>query len=731
MITSLNLKDFRRHSSLFLRFDDGMNGLFGANYAGKTSVLLAIAVALGGAGVAARGWRLVRRGASNFEIQMGLQIDGENYLILRTSSGAKLWRDEKLLATGHGAVNAELGELIGTPVDQWLELRFVRQKAAAAMFEAGAAKLNALVEDLTGVTTISRVIQALQTKQTKVEGLAETLQGRAMPDDWFEVERKSLAETQASLAELGTDDAALEQALQAVAEGLKHREAEQAEAEAELKQVQADHEKAVRAETRFEAAAARRAKYPATVRPAAVVQAELDSARTDLGDWQKWVSDMQAAQRALQRAQAALGKHEAVDQITLTELCEGITAATAQREQHAQALQDLELNVRSIRQSAKDLGQRIKEAHRQLEEGVCRTCRRPFDDQSDAHRAEAEEALAKLREELAKKESEEVEAQRKGEPLTQKLRELDKQLLALTSQRSAAERAMAERGAAERQVAEAEQQLQELQAAAEGATLEQGQQQVVELEQLVNSRRDELRLTEEVVELDAELDRLRLEVEQHKAADVLAQKIKGLTAQVEELREKVGALRSEKQGLQAKLEMNQSVRARLRQSLQHTEQRLEQAEKDREELNQLRSRLLAGTELIKYLRGRRSHYLAAAWEMIVARASTFAAAVTNNAISGLLRTEQGQFLFMEGAEEAGVDEASGAQAAILGLGVQIALAETLPTRLDLLLVDEPTADMDADHSAATVLALSTCAKQVVAISHHRMDESLCSQVNEL
>ena len=77
------------------------------------------------------------------------------------------------------------------------------------------------------------------------------------------------------------------------------------------------------------------------------------------------------------------------------------------------------------------------------------------------------------------------------------------------------------------------------------------------------------------------------------------------------------------------------------------------------------------------------------------------------------------------------DMASGAQEAILGIGVQVALAETLPTSLDVFLADEPTADMDADHSSACLLGLSSVSSQALVISHHRMDESICSEVMEL
>src|SRR5690606_6188078 len=115
-----------RHESLNLSFAEGLNGLFGKNYAGKSAILLAIAVAIGGPGWA-RGFRLARRGTDNFEIQLVLEACGERYRIVRTKSGAKLFRigaEDKLIASAQGQVNIELGRILGMPVDRWLELRF-------------------------------------------------------------------------------------------------------------------------------------------------------------------------------------------------------------------------------------------------------------------------------------------------------------------------------------------------------------------------------------------------------------------------------------------------------------------------------------------------------------------------------------------------------------------------------------------------------------------------------
>ena len=196
MLISLHLKNFRRHESLNLSFAEGLNGLFGKNYAGKSAVLLAIGVALGGPGWA-RGYRLVRRGTDNFEVQLVFVADGVTYRVVRTKSGAKLFRvgqDDKLIASAQGQVNIELGKILGMPVDRWLELRFVRQKQAAQLFEAGSAKLNLLVEELTGVDTVSRVIEWLGRKGKTTADQLEALRPLMLSDDQLSSQQQLVAD---------------------------------------------------------------------------------------------------------------------------------------------------------------------------------------------------------------------------------------------------------------------------------------------------------------------------------------------------------------------------------------------------------------------------------------------------------------------------------------------------------------------------------------------------------
>ena len=93
------------------------------------------------------------------------------------------------------------------------------------------------------------------------------------------------------------------------------------------------------------------------------------------------------------------------------------------------------------------------------------------------------------------------------------------------------------------------------------------------------------------------------------------------------------------------------------------------------------------------------------------------------------READGPFSYPEGGHTFSVKGcASGAQKSIMGLGVQFALAEMLPTSMQTVLLDEPSADMDAEHSAALAALLRSTGKQVILVSHREMDAAVADHV---
>lgn len=56
---------------------------------------------------------------------------------------------------------------------------------------------------------------------------------------------------------------------------------------------------------------------------------------------------------------------------------------------------------------------------------------------------------------------------------------------------------------------------------------------------------------------------------------------------------------------------------------------------------------------------------------------------------------------------------------------QVSPSGAAPCHLNTVLLDEPTADMDPDCSLATMVAMKALGAQVIFVSHHQTDNTLC------
>lgn len=735
MLVSLYLKNFRRFDEASATFSAGLNGIFGANYQGKSTLLLAIAVAIAGPRWALK-YNLCRRGTENFEIQLVVQLGGRQYRITRTKTTAKLHdlTTDKLLAAQQGNVNIELGKLLGMPVDRWLELRFVRQKQAATMFEAGAAKLNTLVEELTGVRTVSLVIEdctgRAKTLQAKLDALLEQL----LSEDAHEQLKRDLADAttratalQGEVAELQPkeDDlsakrdkvyTSLEQNRVALRDGrhgadqLKLARRDIAKAKAALAELPEPGD-ATAAELEEQAVAA---------------EAEMTSANELANELARAKENHEIAADAMNEASDVCSK--ARDKVKENPLpVEALDQHQADSEQWAIRRTRLEAERDSLSNEILD----IEEA---LEGGICTSCNRPLEGDDASHREAMEAKLAAVKnaEALAEQDlkvhagvGEEIAA--RGQALKPKVEAHNKAVQELAA-------ADAKHDALDQNWAKTCEALQKAQDAAKDQTPAELRAKADDARQ----RRDGARAAAQTA---ANLERDRARLDRELAAGVAAEQkwadypsdeaLAALEKKVEEESAELARLKQEIQGVAQllrdkvqQLQDAQRLEANVQKSLERQGLLVTQVADMQGEVTDL-----AG--FVKYLRDNRSRYLQNAWELILGRASSFADSVTNGWITEIRRTDDGSFVFIENGEEAQVSDSSGAQSALLGIGVQVALSETLPTSLDVFLADEPTADMDADHSSAALMSLASVSKQALVISHHRMDESICAEVMEL
>jgi len=142
------------------------------------------------------------------------------------------------------------------------------------------------------------------------------------------------------------------------------------------------------------------------------------------------------------------------------------------------------------------------------------------------------------------------------------------------------------------------------------------------------------------------------------------------------------------------------------------------------------SRGRTASSLQKYLRSNRDKFLAMIWSQITSSASAFSRAVTEGAVQSLRRTDDG-FEWNSGEDWYGPEDASGAQATIMGIGIQQALATALPCGLDTVLLDEPTADSSEEVSAAIMTMLAGMGRQVIVVSHKHQDAASARNLIDL
>lgn len=745
MLVSLYLRNFRRFDEAGIDFNGGVNGVFGANYQGKSTLLLAIAVALAGPAWA-RGFNLTKRGQDNFELQLVIELESGQYRIVRTNSGAKLFKVEaggdRLLANQQGNVNAELSKLIGMPVSRFLELRFIRQKQASTMFEAGAAKLNTLVEELTGVNTISNVIDQLGTQLKTLNGKLDGLRENGLDDE-------TVAKYEAEVAECKADGERLREEKKTAEVLIADLESKVATAKVDAKAKAEELSSAREAYTKYAEADAALQLAEKALESADKGQPDLDldalTAKADAChanavNINEIVSDAKAKAQVNASAQAdKLFAEQTLEEVT--EKANTLSPPAEELDEYEAKADAYEATERQLGESERDLKRQIKALTEAIANGVCKACNRAFEE-DPAHRQKQEAELEALKGSLAKVQDQQRELEAVGQELHLKGTALQAQVdqyNATTKQVEDATAALAKAtGKAKAALAETTTAFAALTEASgvdcrDGVApaFEKARRLVDEREQLRQSIAAETAVRRTLARLQGDLDKAKAwvasrpdDVPTQELVDKLAAEAVVLVDKGRQYDADLKVASGKLDAVSRELSAVDRTVSTLSKALDSHNERLQSIRAEEAEVAHIES-------LRKFLRENRSRYLQAAWTLIMARASTFAESTTEGFISEIRRTEQGSFEFVENGEVAQVCDASGAQAAILGIAVQVALAETVPSRLNLLLADEPTADMDAEHSSAVAIALSTVSKQVVLISHHRMDESVCDEVMEL
>lgn len=169
MFKRLELTNFRQHRTLALDFEQGLVALRGANEAGKTTILEAIAYVLFGATALRKGETLAdvaTRGEkeSSLKVTLTFVVGGVVHTLKRAKSGAEIKDSVRILATGQTEVRRYCETLLGASAETCSNLMLADQQALRGSLSEGPGAAVKLIEKLANFSLIEAIINLVQTK---------------------------------------------------------------------------------------------------------------------------------------------------------------------------------------------------------------------------------------------------------------------------------------------------------------------------------------------------------------------------------------------------------------------------------------------------------------------------------------------------------------------------------------------------------------------------------------
>lgn len=167
MFNEITLKNFRQHRDLTVTFENGVVALRGANEAGKTTLLEAIAYALGGADMLREPlpevvtWGLKE---SQLKVSLAFTVNAVQYVVTRGKSGAEIRCGVEIKATGQREVTRYVETLLGCPIKTATQLMLANQQKLRGTLEEDGAAIK-LIEQLANFAAIDKIIGLVQAKR--------------------------------------------------------------------------------------------------------------------------------------------------------------------------------------------------------------------------------------------------------------------------------------------------------------------------------------------------------------------------------------------------------------------------------------------------------------------------------------------------------------------------------------------------------------------------------------
>jgi len=710
MLKRLELINFKRHKSLAVDFTDGLNLITGPNYSGKSTILQAILYAFGGPRAVPGGKSVVstKGGEGPTMCTLIFEIDGQEYTVNRKGSGATVWKGEKLEAKSTSAVSTYLSELLGMDMRRFHQLRYGEQKETEALLTLGAAELHKIIQEVSQVDVVEKVITYCSAVISETKGALSALPEEDIKALEQEVEdlNNELTQAYALLGQLREQAASADKQLEAANAELDIADRQNAETKSRQRarqSMESDLDKLIDRDKELSTLQVRDIKE--LEQTVAELEPLLAEAMTQQKYAERMVHDLRAAAGSVESLKLRLEDTE--------RLLVGKRAELADMPDYGSVEPDREILAQTTSDKAV-LAAKLAELKVARDTSYCPTCKRPYDG-DPAHLAETEAEIARIELELPKLESQ-------IRSLSDRIKQTELYLESRRKTEAMIGRFQYTQEAQHRDLEEALATHAELLREDWGGKFVAAGKETAELSARLSEVKPELT---QAIQLQAE----RTEVE-NRIADI-STTLKQLPADfnfipIEPLENKIEQTRDivyQSKALYSEAHSNYTGEYA---KLSVLKSRLNDARSVDAKRGQLQRRHGTAQGLVKYLRANRDRFVADIWAGIMGYASEFAASSTGGALEQVSRTESGSFAYIENGEEHPVEAASGAQKSIMGLGVQLALAQMLPISLPVLLLDEPGADFDPERALAVTSLLAAEQSQLIMVSHRELDGAVAS-----